>query len=290
MLAALEGEGFADVMFDASALFDVVDDAAARMVTIDIRNDGMFVEGDDEEVSCTVPPGWMPRTITLTRNYLADALGPFSDTSTATLRVASAASKPLSNRGGKHSGDATHRDTDRPGGSAMIRTLDDVVLVPTRVRTVTMTRNGDVGKTREELRAQLFTELEGKPVTAVCVNIGGDPFREIAGLSRAMIGPRAGGGWSPWRLSLSLREKGKRSDIDLNRDFPVEPVILLRGEHKLDFSEITRPPLTAGSTLRWHCASFAGVWIMVSVYCARVGEVLLDTTAAAIKYQQARSV
>ena len=44
----------------------------------------------------------------------------------------------------------------------MIRTLDDIVLIPTPVRTVTMTRNGEVGKTREELRAQLFTELVGQ--------------------------------------------------------------------------------------------------------------------------------
>ena len=103
-----------------------------------------------------------------------------------------------------------------------------------------------------------------------------------------MIGPRPGGGWSPWQLSLSLREKGQRADIDLTRDFPVEPVILLRGGHTLDFSEITRPPLTAGCTLRWHCASFSAVWVMTSVYCARIGEVLIDTSAAVIRYQQAR--
>ena len=74
------------------------------------------------------------------------------------------------------------------------------------------------------------------------------------------------GGWSPWRLLFSLREKGKYFTHD--RDFPVEPVILLRGAHALDFSEITRLPIS-DSGMRWHCGSFAGVWTVVSSYCER---------------------
>ena len=52
----------------------------------------------------------------------------------------------------------------------MIKTLDDVVLVPTPVNTV-----------KEELRAQLFSELKDKPVTVVSADAGGDPFSVVGG-------------------------------------------------------------------------------------------------------------
>lgn len=178
----------------------------------------------------------------------------------------------------------------------MIQSLDDVALIPTSVRSVTVTRNGEVWKTREELQAKLFVDLQGKPVTLVSTNVLGDPLSREVVFESAMIGPRPAwmtgalmdvpGGWSPWRLLLSLREKGKYFTHD--RDFPVEPVILLRGAHALDFSEITRLPIRADSGMRWHCGSFAGVWTVVSSYCERYAEVLLDTSAAAIRYQQAR--
>ena len=57
----------------------------------------------------------------------------------------------------------------------------------------------------------------------------------------------------------------------------------MRGEHEIDFRTFDLPPLSAGKQARWHCASYATTWKIVSARCADLGEVLIDTTAAAIQ-------
>ena len=121
----------------------------------------------------------------------------------------------------------------------------------------------------------------------------GGPFSRVGKLSGVVISPRSAGGNSPWEISLSLREKGKRSDIGFRRDFPVDHVILLRGEYALDLRALDLPPMDWGSEVNGILTidGFVAAWQAVSDYCRSVAgadAVLIDTTAAANQLRRAR--
>jgi hypothetical protein len=110
-------------------------------------------------------------------------------------------------------------------------------------------------------------------VTVVCaIAMTGGPFSKVAKLSGASIQPRAAGGNFPWEISLLLREKGKRTDVGIQRDFPTGHVILLRGEHALDFGALDLPPMHWGNPVNGIPTgdSFAAAWQTVSAYCRSV--------------------
>ena len=111
----------------------------------------------------------------------------------------------------------------------------------------------------------------------------GEPYSKLARLEDAAITPRTPGGNSSWQLSLRLREKGKRSDRRIDNDFPVDPVILLRGWHALNFENYGPPPRNGGH--------IAVPWARVADYCrkiASVDAVLVDTTELAMRFRLMR--
>ena len=132
------------------------------------------------------------------------------------------------------------------------------------------------------MQAHLFAELEGRPVTLVASNAYGDPFSRVARLGSVDIRPRMPGG-SPWEIVLRLRA---RPDDIYTREFPIYPVILLRGEHRLDFKTMGFPPRT--DSIRSFCTSYAAVWSIAAAHCAGLGAVLVDTTEAALRSHRER--
>jgi hypothetical protein len=163
----------------------------------------------------------------------------------------------------------------------MIRTFDDIKLTSTVVTYM----NGSSHKqyTREELRARLFPEIEGQTVTMVSDKVFGEPFSETDRLRSAIVCGPAGGGYSPWKLDLHFHKHY------YGRDFPVAPVILLRGAHALDFDSLRFPPIEALGGTRVHCETYDTVWAMVAAHCEDVAgaeAMLIDTTAAAIAHHR----
>jgi hypothetical protein len=171
--------------------------------------------------------------------------------------------------------------------STIIRTLDDVTLVPVPVRYYTNLGTQD----RQEMRADLFDDLRDTYLTVVFGNISGDPVSEIARLRRAEVRP--GCGTAPWQIDLTLRFRHKRSSTGLIRDFPTAPLILLRGEYALDFDKLDLPPIKARSGVRVHCASYTDEWRLVARHCVGVlkkkpERMLIDTTEAALQAHRER--
>jgi hypothetical protein len=162
----------------------------------------------------------------------------------------------------------------------IIRTLDDVTLVPTPVKTWQCNQM----TIREEMQACLF---EGKrAATLVLSNVYGEPFVDVCWLNAVQVLPRPAGGNSPWQIRISRTRPGRRKPDVYYRDFPVDMTIIAWGRHDIDLGGL--PPLTA--PLRWHCRNFAATWREVSdrVECFYALDVGIDTTAAAITAHESR--
>ena len=160
--------------------------------------------------------------------------------------------------------------------TAIIRTLDDITLVPTLVTYEDGTGKKDV---REEMQAELFTELKGKPVTLVLgMAMGGAPFSKTGRLARASC--------ARGLIWLGVIEKRKRNPTSFQYNFSYRPVILLRGEHALDFRPLL-PRIESSifdSEMLVHRDSYGDTWRKVAAYCADTAgakAVLIDTSEAA---------
>lgn len=165
----------------------------------------------------------------------------------------------------------------------IIRNLDDIMLVPTPVRIRSWGSEGHVERIEERLQARLFPELKGKPITVVFGSaMGGAPVYETdIKFDMANIQPRAAGGNSPWELSLWWLRYRKRNETGTTQDFPVDPVILLKRHHTLDFAPLL-PSLK--NEMLVHHDGYGDTWRKVGAYCAEVAgakAVLIDTTEAA---------
>jgi hypothetical protein len=171
--------------------------------------------------------------------------------------------------------------------STMIKSLDDIALVPTPVTMSVWTPTGRVDRAKERMQARILAEAEGQTVTAVLSNLNAEPYAVVGQLTSAHVVPRAAGGYSPWELTLLLTPKGKRNPIGYSRDFPAMPVIIMRGAHALDFAEIIRTPMQGQEDHRFRDESYSPLWLLVSSYCAEVAgdQVMLDTTGEAIRFQ-----
>lgn len=170
--------------------------------------------------------------------------------------------------------------------SPTVRTLADITLVPTPV-TIRSGLRGDV-RVEEWMRAELLADLKDQPITLVAAAaMTAEPWTEVGRFECARIGPRAAGGKSPWELMFDYRHK--RRHLSICRDFPVDPVILLRGAHTLDVKEIIGSvPYVGTHYHRYRDESYPALWALVSTACeqaAGADRVLIDTTAEAIRFQ-----
>jgi hypothetical protein len=169
----------------------------------------------------------------------------------------------------------------------VVRGLADITFVPTAVR---IRVGSDFERIDEQMRAHLFAEREGEVVTVVCSNVYGDPFFRVAKLVGAIVQP--GGGRSPWRLTLELRDRSARtSSFVFDCEFPTDPVLIIQGEHIPDFASLNFPPLSKDAQIRSRCESYAQIWSCVASHCAALagpGRLLLDTPQAATRWQQER--
>jgi hypothetical protein len=107
----------------------------------------------------------------------------------------------------------TRQSTTPESTQPIIRTLDDVTLVPTPVTLSTWPGGGraPIRRTEEHWQATLFTSADrrGRPVTMVSTSaMTGDPVVRLYRLQSATIGPRPPGGWSPWELRLVFMRRG----------------------------------------------------------------------------------
>lgn len=169
-----------------------------------------------------------------------------------------------------------------------IQTIDSISFVPVSVSYYQ--GSNPEPQFREELQAKLFEEFQGDHLTVIFANMAGDPVKEIARLVTASVKPRPAGGKSPWQIEIWLRQKGKRHSVGIPRDFPTDPLIVMQGEHDLNFSNLL-PPISARSGLRWHCDSYAKAWQSIASYCGSIAkpeQLLLDTTEASIRWQRQR--
>ena len=175
----------------------------------------------------------------------------------------------------------TNDDVNKP-----ITGLEDVKLVPTPVTYLRWRGSGHVEQVEEELRAKLFADVTPRDFTVIASNVYGDPFLKVGRLKWAEITPRPPGGWSSWSLHIGLVPPKQRNAIGIERDFPSDAVVLMRGRHDISLDDLP-PPTTS---IRWHCANFASTWREVARRCYAIAgpRVLIDTTEAAASTQQKR--
>ena len=141
---------------------------------------------------------------------------------------------------------------ERLGG--IVRSLDDVRLVPTPVKYSQWTSNGRIETVREEKRTLLFQGRQ--KATVILSNVYGDPFAEVGWLTSVRISSRAAGGNSPWEMMVAIIPPKKRKEVWHRRDFPVSAALIAWGEHAFYLSGL--PPLTSASGIRWQCATQRG--------------------------------
>ena len=123
-------------------------------------------------------------------------------------------------------------------------------------------------------QAELFAELRGERIMVVTGG-GGQPFRRTGRLVSVIL--QLADEWQ-----LRVKYYGDKGDIaQVKRAFPRAPLILLQGEHKLDFDRLALPPVAH---------NYAEVWRIVASYCAEIAgsdAVLLDTTETTIRLREA---
>lgn len=161
---------------------------------------------------------------------------------------------------------------------SVIKTIDDLTLVPTPVKYSMWRSGGRVEEVREELRADLFKG--DRKATIIMSGAYGQPFIETGRLTRLYAEPgRSGRPGVQWRIWLSIIRPRKRNAACFDRDFPMDAALLAWGEHKIDLTGL--PPNNAG--IWWHSPNFPAMWREVSkrFRTAAGSDVWMDTTEAA---------
>jgi hypothetical protein len=171
-------------------------------------------------------------------------------------------------------------DPDATRVEKVIRSFDDITLVPTQVR-YTGGFDNEV-RIKKELRAKLFEGRE--KATIVCPSaMTGHPIVTHCKILSAEIRGRPGGGNSPWWLSIRFVYAGKQKWMLIDRDFPTDALLVAWGHYKVDLTNLPSEDIH-------HHAWDVTMWAEVSRrFHAVVGHTaFIDTTKGAAAHARER--